>query len=87
MPKALRRKPGKAALLTSVSATSEKKESVPPLPQYEKRPANGKPLNFRVSLEFHREFKTYAAAHGKTMLEVLMEGFSLVKRRGPGNEI
>jgi hypothetical protein len=45
------------------------------------RPAPGdlKPLNFKVPAEFHREFKGYAAARGVSMLDLLMEGFRLVK--------
>lgn len=39
------------------------------------------PLNFKVSTEFHREFKTYAAQRGISMLELLQEGFRLVKER------
>jgi hypothetical protein len=39
------------------------------------------PLNFKVTERFHREFKTYAAQHGVTMLELLQEGFRLVKER------
>jgi hypothetical protein len=39
------------------------------------------PLNFKVSTEFHREFKTYAAQRGVSMLELLQEGFRLVKER------
>ena len=37
------------------------------------RPAVGalKPLNFRVSPEFHREFKTFAATQGRSMVDVL----------------
>lgn len=37
------------------------------------------PLNFKVPEEFHREFKTYAAKHGVTMLDLLQEGFRLLK--------
>jgi hypothetical protein len=37
------------------------------------------PLNFKVSEKFHREFKAYAARHGVTMLELLQQGFRLVK--------
>jgi hypothetical protein len=40
-----------------------------------------KPLNFKVSPEFHREFKAYAAVHGVSMLDLLKEGFALVKQR------
>jgi hypothetical protein len=39
------------------------------------------PLNFKVPAEFHREFKTYAAQRGISMLELLQEGFRLVKER------
>jgi len=37
------------------------------------------PLNFKVPLEFHREFKTFAAQHGKKMVEVLQEAFASIK--------
>jgi len=40
-----------------------------------------KPLNFKVSSEFHREFKAYAATHGISMVELLREGFALVKEQ------
>jgi len=47
-----------------------------------KRPQSGdlKPLNFKVDPEFHREFKLYAAAQGISMLELLREGFEMVKQ-------
>ena len=41
----------------------------------------GKPLNFKVTPEFHRAFKTYAAQHGMSMRELLEQGFQLVKRQ------
>ena len=37
------------------------------------------PLNFKVSVEFHREFKTYAAQHDITMLELLYDCFNSYK--------
>lgn len=37
------------------------------------------PLNFKVPYEFHREFKTFAAQHGKKMVEVLQEAFASLK--------
>lgn len=37
------------------------------------------PLNFKVSQEFHRDFKTFAAQQSKTMVEVLQEAFALLK--------
>jgi len=42
-------------------------------------PGEPKPLNFKVPVEFHREFKGYAAARGVSMLDLLIEGFRLVK--------
>lgn len=38
------------------------------------------PLNFKVPVEFHREFKSYAAQHGMSMVELLQEGFRLIKK-------
>lgn len=38
-------------------------------------------INFRVSPEFKREFKGYAASHGISMVELLKEGFELSKRK------
>ena len=40
-----------------------------------------KPLNFRVSPEFHREFKTFAATHERSMVEVLHEAFDLIRQK------
>jgi len=37
------------------------------------------PLNFKVSAEFHRDFKTFAAQNSKKMVEVLQEAFALLK--------
>ena len=37
------------------------------------------PLNFKVSRDFHREFKTFAAQHGKSMVGILQEAFALLK--------
>lgn len=39
------------------------------------------PLNFKVSRDFHREFKTFAAQHSKTMVGILQEAFALLKDR------
>lgn len=39
------------------------------------------PLNFKVPVEFHREFKSYAAQHGISMVELLQEGFRLIKKQ------
>jgi hypothetical protein len=47
------------------------------------RPAGAvlKPLNFRVSPEFHREFKTFAATEGRSMVDVLHEAFDLIRAK------
>jgi len=47
------------------------------------RPEAGelKPLNFKVPSDFHRAFKTYAAAHDLSMVQLLREGFELVKAK------
>jgi len=37
------------------------------------------PLNFKVTKAFRREFKTYASQHDMKMVELLHEGFRLVK--------
>lgn len=39
------------------------------------------PLNFKVPVEFHREFKTYAAQRGVSMVDLLQEGFRLIKEQ------
>ena len=46
-----------------------------------KKPQSGdlKPMNFKVDPEFHREFKAFAASHGISMVDLLREGFDLVK--------
>jgi len=51
-----------------------------------KKPQSGalKPLNFKVDPEFHREFKSYAASHGVSMVDLLREGFELVKEHRGG---
>ncbi|KEQ11234.1 hypothetical protein GZ77_26400 [Endozoicomonas montiporae] len=36
-------------------------------------------VNFKVSPEFQREFKTFAAMHGMTMVDLLKESFELYK--------
>ena len=37
------------------------------------------PLNFKVSAEFRREFKTYAAQHNKKLNQLLYEAFAALK--------
>ena len=38
-----------------------------------------KPLNFKVPADFHREFKTFAAMNGMSMIAVLTESFRLYR--------
>lgn len=38
-------------------------------------------LNFKVSSEFHREFKIYAAANDMTMKEVMLAAFDALKEK------
>jgi hypothetical protein len=44
----------------------------------------GKPmdLNFKVSAEFKREFKTWAVSHDLSQKETLEKAFSLLKKHG-----
>jgi len=37
------------------------------------------PMNFRVSAQFHREFKVYAVQHDMSMVELLQKSFQLMK--------
>ena len=39
----------------------------------------GAPLNFKVSADFRREFKTYAAQHNKKLNQLLYESFAALK--------
>lgn len=42
-------------------------------------PTDLTPMNFKVPVEFHREFKAYAAVRGMSMVDLLQEGFRLIK--------
>lgn len=48
-------------------------------PSRAKAPEKLETLNFKVPVEFKKEFKGYAVAQGVTMLELLREGFELSK--------
>ena len=37
------------------------------------------PLNFKVSADFRREFKTYAAQHNKKLNQLLYDSFEALK--------
>lgn len=42
-------------------------------------PTNAQPLNFKVSLAFKKEFKTYAAQQGVSMSQLLQDAFGALK--------
>jgi hypothetical protein len=46
--------------------------------------AKDAPLNFKVSADFRREFKTYAAQHNKKLNQLLYESFAALKARDAG---
>jgi hypothetical protein len=74
---------------TSVGPTPNSKGEAPPpiaVVHNLKKPQSGelKPLNFKVDPEFHLEFKSYAASHCITMVDLLREGFELVKEHQGG---
>lgn len=43
--------------------------------------AKDAPLNFKVSSDFRREFKTYAAQHNKKLNQLLYESFAALKAK------
>lgn len=43
--------------------------------------SENKTLNFKVSLDFKKEFKGFAGSQGITMTELLKEGFALAKKK------
>jgi len=43
--------------------------------------ARNTPLNFKVSAEFRREFKTFAAQHNKKLYELLYDSFAALKSK------
>jgi hypothetical protein len=58
----------------------ERKRSIkPPTQSAENGDARTAPLNFKVSPEFRREFKTYAAQHNKKLNQLLYEAFKSLK--------
>ncbi|MGO4574130.1 hypothetical protein [Microvirga sp. 2TAF3] len=43
--------------------------------------SENKTLNFKVSPDFKKEFKGFAASQGITMTDLLKEGFALSKKK------
>ena len=68
-------------------APSRKKtDRATPLPSVITLPNLGEPggltpMNFKVSAQFHREFKLYAVQHGISMVDLLQESFRLLKEQ------
>lgn len=59
--------------------------SVISIPALEKKGAAAlTPMNFRVSAEFHREFKLYAVQNGMSMVDLLQKSFALLRKQRGG---
>jgi hypothetical protein len=67
-PKAVKSRKGAPPTMTQTVGNLDKPE-----------PAATVNMNFKVPPDFRREFKTYAAQHGISMLDLLQEGFRLIK--------
>ena len=50
-------------------------------PKGEQQESGLQPLNFRISAEFRREFKTYAAAHDLKLNELLKRAFESYRQQ------
>lgn len=50
-------------------------------PRITTKSRNSSPLNFKVSEEFRREFKTYAAQHNMKLNQLLFHAFAALKER------
>jgi len=74
---------GKVLHMANASRPGTKQNNVSPGETMARRngsePAKLAPLNFKVTKAFRREFKTYASQHDMKMVELLHEGFRLVK--------
>jgi len=64
------------------NATTRK--PVKPKPSASSDAAKDAPLNFKVSADFRREFKTYAAQHNKKLNQLLYEAFAALKAQDAG---
>jgi len=67
-------------------APRREREAPPPLEEtprnLEKTPPHAtETLNFKVTAEFKREYKVYAASRDKSMIKVLQESFGLYKQK------
>lgn len=67
----------------SAPAKAEKKQPARESANTQKREAGAVvDLNFKVSPEFRREFKLWAAAHDMSQKETLERAFKLLKQQG-----
>jgi hypothetical protein len=67
-------------------APKRQREAPPPLEETPQNLEKAPPLatetlNFKVTAEFKREFKVYAASRDMTMIELLEESYQLYKQR------
>ena len=67
-PKAVKSRKGVPPVMTQTVGNLDKPE-----------PTTTVNMNFKVPPDFRREFKTYAAQSGISMLDLLQEGFRLIK--------
>jgi hypothetical protein len=72
--------------LTSLVATKGAAAPVPDMPTRSAKPAeadeaNNEPLNFRVTAEFRRRFRMFAAAHDLKLNELLRLAFNEYEQR------
>lgn len=67
-------------------APRKQREAPPPLEETPQNLEKSPPLatetlNFKVTADFKREFKVYAASRGITMIQLMEEGYRLYKQR------
>jgi hypothetical protein len=58
-----------------------RRKPVKSLPSASLEAAKDAPLNFKVSADFRRDFKTYAAQHNKKLNQLLYESFAALKAK------
>jgi len=73
----------------SKAPTRKKTEKVTPSPSVITlanldQPDAVTPMNFRVSAQFHREFKLYAVQNGVSMVDLLQEAFAVLRKQRGG---
>ena len=63
------------------SRKASKRAAQSPQQSVEPEPARDTPLNFKVSAEFRREFKIFAAQNNKKLYQLLYESFAALKSK------